>query len=108
MKPPDGEYPERIAGGFVLAAGIGSSRAFQRAFVIATRSACAGAPGVTVTVVVRVTPNHVAVIVTVVVAARGDVVTANAPLEAPPLTKVSSGTCRTAGLLLDRSTTAPS
>ena len=34
--------------------------------------------------------------------------TANAPLRAPPLTTTSGGTCSTAGLLLARSTSAPS
>ena len=55
----------------MLVASIVSRPSFQGAFLIATRSAAAGAPGVTVTVVVRVMPNHVAVIVTVVVALTG-------------------------------------
>ena len=53
------------------------------------------------TVVVRVMPNQRAVIVTVVGALTADVLTANAPLDAPPLTTTSGGTRSTAGLLLD-------
>src|SRR5262245_22883579 len=108
MKAPDCEKTDRIAVGLVLVASIVSSRCFQRAFVIATRSAGAGAPGLTVTVAVRVTPNQVAVMVAVVVAPTAAVVTANAPLEAPPLTTASDGTWTTAGLLLASWTTAPS
>ena len=78
--------------GSVLVASIVSSPASHVAFVIATRSAGAGAPDVTVTVAVLVTLNHVAVMVTVVVALTADVVTANAPLDAPPLTTTSVGT----------------
>ena len=85
-----------------------SSPAFHLALVIVTRSAGAGAPGVTVSVVVRVTANQVAVIVAVVVVLTAEVVTANAPLDAPPLTTVSAGTRTTAGLLLDSWTVAPS
>ena len=47
-------------------------------------------------------------IVTVVGALTADVLTANAPLDAPPLTTTSGGTRSTAGLLLERSTFAPS
>ena len=61
----------------------------------------------TVIVVVFVTPNQRAVIVAVVGALTAVVVTANAPLDAPPLTTVSAGTW-TAGLLLESWTTAPS
>ena len=57
--------------------------------------------GFTVIVVVRVTPNHVAVMVAVVVAVTADVVTANVPVDEPPLTTVSDGTWTTAGLLLE-------
>jgi hypothetical protein len=66
-----------------------SSPCFHLAFVIATRSAGVGAPGVTVIVVFRVTPNHDAVMVAVVVTLTADVDTAKAPLEAPPLTITS-------------------
>jgi len=48
------------------------------------------------------------VIVTVVATVTGDVVTGNAPLEAPPLTTVSAGTLETAVLLENSCTTAPS
>jgi hypothetical protein len=62
---------------------------------------------VTVSVVVWLTANHVTVIVTVVLALTAEVVTANAPLDAPPLTTVSAGTWTTAGSLLDSWTVAP-
>ena len=91
----------------VLVASILSSPCFHLAFVIATRSAGVGAPGVTVIVAVRVTPNHDAVMVTVVVTLTNEVDTANVPLEAPPLTTTSVGTCTTAALLLDSWTDAP-
>jgi hypothetical protein len=78
------------------------------AFVIVTRSAGAGAPGVTVIVVVRVKANHDAVIVTLVVVVTGDVATAKVPLDAPPLTTMSAGTLATAGLLEESCTPAPS
>ena len=58
MKPPERPKTDRIAFGFVLVASIVSRPASSVAFLIATRSAGAGAPGVTVTVVVRVMPNH--------------------------------------------------
>jgi hypothetical protein len=48
------------------------------------------------------------VIVTVVVVVTGEVLTANAPLDARPLTTTVDGTCRTAGLLLASWTSAPS
>src|SRR5947209_12421547 len=85
-----------------------NSRAFHLARVIVTRSGAAGVPGETRMVVVRVTPVHCAVIVTVVVTATGDVVTGNAPLAEPPLTTVSAGTLATAVLLENSCTTAPS
>ena len=100
MNPPERSKTDRIAFGFVLVASMVSSPFFQDAFLIATRSAAAGAPGVTVTVVVRVMPNHRAVIVTGVVALTAEVLIANAPLDARPLTIALAGTCRTAGLLL--------
>src|SRR5215211_2889228 len=108
MKAPEREWTDRIALGFVLVASIVSRPAFQVAVRIATRSGGAGAPGVTVIVVVRVTPNQVAVIVTVVLAPTDEVVTGKAPLDWPPLTTVSDGTCTTAGLLLLSWTTRPS
>ena len=49
--------------GLVLVAWIVSSPASHVAFLIATRCAGAGAPGVRVTVAVLVTLNHVAVMV---------------------------------------------
>lgn len=61
----------------------------------------------TVSVVVRVTLNQVAVMVTVVVTLTPDVVTGNAALDAPPLTTTSGGTWATAGLPLDSWTFAP-
>ena len=76
MNPPVGPKTDRIAFGFVLVASIVRSPRLHVAFLIATRSAAAGAPGITVTVVVRVTPNHDAVIVTVVLAVTGEVLTA--------------------------------
>src|SRR5262249_7159789 len=106
-----------MAFGFVLVASIVRSPAFHLAFVITTLSAAAGAPGVRVIVVVRVTPNHAAVMVTGVVALTADVVTGNAPLAWPPVTTrragprwtpVAAGTPRSAGLLLESLTTAPS
>src|SRR5215813_5918529 len=97
-----------MAFGFVLVASIVRSPAFHLAFVITTLSAAAGAPGVRVIVVVRVTPNHAAVMVTGVVALTADVVTGNAPHAWPPLTTVSAGTATSAGLLLESLTTAPS
>src|SRR3954470_23012222 len=84
-----------------------SSPDFQRAFVIVTRSAAGGVPGVTVIVVVRVTPTHAALMVTVVLDVTGFVLTGKAALAAPPLTTVSLGTCTTAGLLEDSKTFAP-
>ena len=59
-------------------------------------------------VVVRVMSNHFAVIVTVVFALTGLVVTGNAPSAWPLLTTVSAGTCTSAGLLVDSCTSAPS
>ena len=53
-------------------------------------------------------PVHCAVMVTFVVVATGDVVTAKAPDDAPPLTMVCVGTCITAGLLESNWTMAPS
>src|SRR5207245_5036181 len=45
--------------------------------------------------------------VTTVVVVTDVVVTGKAPLDCPPLTTVSAGTVTTAGLLLNRVTTAP-
>src|SRR4051794_7689948 len=98
----------RIAVGFVLVASMVSSRAFQRAFVIVTRSAAGGVPGVPVMVVVRVTPNHAAVMVIVRFEVTDFVLTEKAALAAPPLTTRSAGTCTTAGSLVDSRTSAPS
>src|SRR5215210_6423575 len=108
MNPPEREWTLRIAFGLVLVAWTVSSPFFQVAVWIATRSGGAGAPGVTVIVVVRVTPNHRAVIVTVVVVDTGDVVTGKKPFAWPPLTTSSDGTWTTAGLLLESWTTRPS
>lgn len=58
--------------------------------------------------VVRVTPNQVTAMVAVVIAVTADLVTAKAPLAAPPLTSASDGTCAAAVLLLDSATNAPS
>src|SRR5262249_26807429 len=96
-----------MAFGFVLVASIVRSPAFHLAFVITTLSAAAGAPGVRVIVVVRVTPNHAAVMVTAVVALTVDVVTGNAPLAWPPLTTVSAGAPPSPAALPRRLTTAP-
>src|SRR4051812_43865563 len=98
----------RIALKFVLVASTISSPDFQRALVIVTRSVGGGVPGVTVIVVVRVRANHEAAIVTVRVVVTAVVATGNAPLDAPPLTTVSAGTCTTAGSLVDNRTFAPS
>src|SRR5947209_6595790 len=73
-----------------------------------TRSAVAGAPGATVSVVVRLMPVQSAVMVTLAVVVTGDVVTANAADVAPPLTMVCAGTWPIAGLLVDSCTMAPS
>src|SRR5262245_58244451 len=99
---------ERIAFGFELVASILTNRLLLTALVIRTTSAGAGAPGVMVTVVVRMMPNQLAVMVAVLVAVTGLVVTANAPRERPPGTSAVSGTCSTDGSLLDSCTTAPS
>src|ERR1700710_476234 len=88
MNPPDGPKTLRIAFGFVLVASIFRRPAFQVAVLIFTVSAGGGVPGFTVSVVVRVTPNHVAVIVTAVVVATGEVATGNVPLDWPPPTTV--------------------
>ena len=101
MKPPDCENTDRIALGLVLVASIVSKPAFHLAFVMATRSVGAGAPRVSVSVAVRVMPNQLAVIVAVLVAVTGEVVTAKVPLEAPPLTSASDGTWTTVASLLD-------
>src|SRR5215210_1122740 len=108
MNSPEAEWTLRIAFGFVLVASIVSRPFFQVAVVIATRSGGAGAPGVTVMVVVRVIPNQRAVIVTVVEAPTADVVTGKKPFDWPPLTTSSEGTWTTAGLLLESCTTRPS
>ena len=57
---------------------------------------------------VRVRSNHFAVIVTVVFAVTGFVVTGNAWLAWPPSTTVEAGTWTSAGLLVDSCTSAPS
>ena len=72
MKPPDCVNTDRIAFGLVLVASIVSSPCFHRAFVIATRSAGGGVPGFAVRVVVRVTPNQLAVMVAVVLVPTAD------------------------------------
>src|SRR3954451_2003435 len=92
----------------VLVASTISSPDFHRALVMVTRSVAGGVPGVTVIVVVRVSANHDAVIVTVRVEVTAEVLTGNAPLDAPPLISVSVGTCTTAESLVDSWTFAPS
>jgi len=92
----------------VLVALIVSRPLFQVAVWIATLSGAAGGPGVSVIVVVRVRSNHLAVIVTVVFAVTGFVVTGNALLAAPLLTTRSDGTCTSEGLLVESWTFAPS
>src|SRR3954447_15386493 len=99
---------DRIAFGFVLVALIVSRPLFHVAVWIATRSGAAGGPGVSVIVVVRVMSNHFAVIVTVVFALTGFVVTGNALLALPLLTTRSDGTWTSAGLLVESCTFAPS
>ena len=61
----------------------------------------------TVIVVVRVTPNQVAVIVTGVAALTAEVARLNVLVDVLALTTVSCGTRAMAGLLLDSCTTAP-
>jgi hypothetical protein len=80
----------------------------QRARWIRTVSAAAGAPGLTVSVVERVLPNHVAVTVTDLCTVTELVATANVLLDAPLLTTTSEGTDATAGSLLLSWTPAPS
>src|SRR3954449_5926859 len=99
---------DRIAFGFVLVALIVSRPFFHVAVWIATRSGAAGGPGVSVIVVVRVMSNHFAVIVTVVLALTGLVVTGNALLALPLLMTRSAGTWTSAGLLVESCTFAPS
>ena len=103
-----------MAFGFVLVASIfrvpfGPGPGRHSAFLMVTLSAAGGVPGATVTVVVAVLPNHVAVIVAVVVrgghARGGDLEGVARP---PWLTTICWGTCTTAGLLLASVTTAPS
>src|SRR5262245_64420984 len=96
-----------MALGLVLVASILSRPDFQLAFVMCTTSEDGGDPGVSVIVVVRVTPNHLAVMVTVVDALTGDVARLNVPVELLALTTVSCGTRATAGSLLNSCTTAP-
>ena len=64
------------------------------------------AGGLTVRVVVRVTPEPFAVIVPTVVLATGDVVITKLTDEAPPFTCTEAGTC-TAELLLVRAMSTP-
>src|SRR3954470_14645990 len=108
MKLPERENTDRIALKFVLVASIVSRPCFQRAVLIATLSAWAGAPGETVSVAVRVMSNQRAVIVTLVVADTADVLTGKVPRDWPPFTTTSCGTWATAGLLLESCTLAPS
>ena len=63
--------------------------------------------GVTVSVADRVSPLYDAVIVTVVLVATADVVTANDPVNPFCATVVVAGTLATAGLLLESEMTAP-
>jgi len=108
MKLPALEKTLRIAFGFVLVALIVSRPRFHVAVWIATLSGGAGGPGVSVIVVVRVMSNHFAVIVTVVFALTGAVVTGNALLALPLLMTRSAGTCTSDGLLVESWTLAPS
>ena len=104
MKLPAREKTDRMARGFVLVASIVSRPFRQVAFVIFTVSGAAAGPGLSVTVVVRVTPNHEAVIVTVVCAVTGDVRTGKSAVALPWFTTTSAGT-RTSAVLLLRSCT---
>jgi hypothetical protein len=106
-KLPWAEKTLRIALGFVPVASIVSSPFFQVALVIRTVSEAGGVPGFTVTVVVRVTPNQLAVIVTGVGLLVGEVARLNVLVAALALTTTSCGTRAIAGLLLDSCTTAP-
>ena len=63
--------------------------------------------GVTVSVVVRLTPLYVAVMTTLVLADTADVVTPKFTLEAPAATVTLAGTATTAGFALLRLTSAP-
>src|SRR4051794_22052028 len=72
-----------------------------------TLSAAAGAPGTTVTDVVRGTPNQDAVMVATLVVVTDGVVTGKAALAAPPFTTISGGTT-TPAVLLASCTFAPS
>jgi hypothetical protein len=103
MKLPALEKMPGIAFEFVLVALIVSSPFFQVAVRIATLSGGVGGPGVSVIVVVRVMSNHFAVMVTVVFAPTGFVVTGNALLASSwsairpgrsPTTARSRPTCR--------------
>src|SRR4051794_25989226 len=89
----------RVAFAFVLVASTRSRPLDHVARLIATRSGAAGAPGLIVSDVVRVTPNHDAVMVATCVLVTAVVATAKAALAAPPLTTTSGGTT-TAALLL--------
>ena len=63
--------------------------------------------GVTVSVVVRLTPPYVAVITTLVLAVTAEVVTLKVAVEAPAATVILAGTPATDGFALLRLTTAP-
>src|SRR3954451_20785212 len=91
----------------VLVASIVSSPRFQVALVIRTTTAIGGAPGVTVMVAVRVKPNQLAVIVTVLGVATVEVARLKVLVELLALTTISWGTRATDGWELDSWTTAP-
>ena len=97
MKLPVDVNTERIAFGLVLVASmvsvpLGPGPGFHCAFLIATLSATGGAPGTTVTVVVAVLPNHVAVRLAVVRWPTAAVVTWNVPLAVNWFTTICCGT----------------
>ena len=75
--------------------------------VAVTVSVAACADGVTVSVVALLTPPYVAVMVTGVFAATGDVVAANVALVAPAAIVTLPGTVAAAVLLLESDTSAP-
>ena len=107
MKLPDAEKTLRIAFGLVLVASIVSSPLFQVAFVILHDVGGRWGPGVTVMVVVLVTPNQLAVIVTLVAVVTVEVARLKVLVAVLALTTVSCGTRAMAGWLLDSCTTAP-
>jgi hypothetical protein len=76
-------------------------------FMLTACRLAGGGTGVTVSVVVLLTPLYVAVTVIGVLAATDEVVAANVALVAPAATVTLAGTVATAGLLLESDTSAP-